>query len=376
MSCPPWKADRPARILVVDDSVTYRKIVSDVLGQVAGVQVVGTAANGKIALDLIGLKHPDILTLDLEMPVMDGLELLDQIRKRPDPPAVIMLSAFTSTGAKATLQALSRGAFDFVVKPTESDWENNIATLKHHLLPKIEAYLGASPKPSADARCRRDVSPAPPSGSAGDIARRMDRLGHRPARTDIIVIGVSTGGPQALNQVLPALPANLAVPILIVQHMPPLFTKSLAESLNKHCQLTVCEARDEQRILPGHILIAPGGRQMKVEKIPEGAITRITDDPPENSCRPSVDYLFRSVAYAYGTRAAGIIMTGMGNDGALGCRLLKRQGAVLLAQDEQTCVVYGMPRQPVEEGLVDGVVSLGDLAGEIIRLTCQDALCK
>jgi two-component system, chemotaxis family, protein-glutamate methylesterase/glutaminase len=183
-----------------------------------------------------------------------------------------------------------------------------------------------------------------------------------------LAIGISTGGPKALTTMLPQLPGDLRVPVLIVQHMPPVFTKSLADDLDHRCRLRVYEAADGQPVRAGEILIAPGARQMKIERTAEGVVARITDDPPENSCRPSVDYLFRSLAAVYGAKCLAAIMTGMGNDGAAGCRLVKARGGLVAAQDEASCVVFGMPRQPIEEGIADVVAPLDRLAAEIVLL--------
>ncbi len=187
-------------------------------------------------------------------------------------------------------------------------------------------------------------------------------------------MGISTGGPKSLTRMLPNLPGSLAVPVLIVQHMPPIFTKSMANDLDNRCALSVCEAADCQLVEPGNVYIAPGGKQMKIEREDGTTLIRITDDPPENSCRPSVDYLFRSVAEIYGARALGVIMTGMGSDGSKGCRQMKQRGASIIAQDETTCVVFGMPREPIERGIADVVATLDGIAAEIIRLVGKGAL--
>lgn len=351
--------DQPLRVLIVDDTVTYRKMVSEVLSDIEGIEVVGVASNGKIALSKIEQLRPDLLTLDLEMPEMDGLEVLRALRRAKSSVGAIMLSSLTTEGAQATMEALRLGAFDFVLKPTGSVLKENAVRLRKELQPKLQAFArtrrieGASfdavPAP------RRVVTPAPPAG---------------PAR--VVALGISTGGPKALTCMLPRLPADLPVPVLIVQHMPAIFTRSLAEDLDRRCRLRVCEASDGQEVLPGSVYIAPGGKQMRVERDVErpsfDAVVRITNDPPENSCRPSVDYLFRSVAEVYGGRTVGVIMTGMGNDGALGCRLLKRCGARILAQDEASCVVFGMPRELVREGLADVIAPLDRIADEMTRL--------
>lgn len=366
----------PLRVLVVDDTVMYRKVISELLDELPGIEVVGTAANGKIALQKIELVHPDLLTLDLAMPEMDGLEVLRRLQHTNTSVGAIMLSAFTTEGADATVAALKLGAFDFVVKPTGRTIDESAQMLRAELRTKIDTFARAQ----SIHRILTDAvsSKPPPSPPCIDVAQRMHRLAMPPhAKPAVVALGISTGGPQALTTMLPMLPADLAVGMLIVQHMPPMFTKSLAESLDEKCALYVCEAHDGQAVEPGHVLIAPGGKQMRVERVNDRVVVHITDDPPENSCKPSVDYLFRSVANVYGASAIGIIMTGMGSDGTLGCRLLKRRGATIVTQDEATCVVYGMPKVPAEEGLSDVVAPLNRIASEIKRLVGQGALaCK
>jgi two-component system, chemotaxis family, protein-glutamate methylesterase/glutaminase len=370
------------RVLVADDTVTYRSIVSRALEGVPGVEVVGVAADGRIALQKIERLHPDLLTLDLEMPEIGGLEVLRRLRESGEDVGVIMLSAFTTEGAEVTLQALQMGAFDFVVKPTGGSPEANAETLRRQLALRIEAFARArdirtilrAPLPGNAA----EAAPAAAGRAVGDGALRPPHdattpvhasIGHWAGieRPQVVALGISTGGPQALMHMLPQLPADLAAPVLVVQHMPPMFTRSLADDLDGRCALRVFEATDGQPVVPGAILIAPGGRQMKVERADGSLVVRVTDDPPVNSCQPSVDYLFRSVASVCGGRAIGVLMTGMGSDGAAGCRLLHRQGASLLAQNEASCVVFGMPREPIHEGIAKAV-SLEDMAGEIVRL--------
>ncbi len=373
--------DHPLRVLIVDDTVTYRKIVSDVLAGCPDVEVVGTAANGRIALQRLDQQPADLLMLDLEMPEMDGQAVLEELRRRKSPTGAIMLSAFTAQGAKATLAALGTGAFDFVLKPNGTNMQANVEHLRRELRSKLAAY----------ARCRsvKQILCGTSVGQAAKLPemRQIGNLSHVPAPVSrisaspglpqVVTLGISTGGPNALTEMVPQLPANLPVPLLIVQHMPPVFTKSLADDLNNRTPLTVREGVDGQPIRRGEVWIAPGGRQMKVQRQNDQVVLRITDDPPENSCRPSVDYLFRSVAEVYGGRAVGVIMTGMGNDGSLGCRRLKHCGASIIAQDEATCVVFGMPREPIEKGIVDVVAPLGRIAAEIARLTRPGAApCK
>ncbi|MBN1910156.1 MAG: chemotaxis response regulator protein-glutamate methylesterase [Pirellulales bacterium] len=373
-------ADIPTRVLIVDDTVTYRKIIADVLAGIPGIEVVGTAPNGQIALQKIENLHPDILTLDLEMPIMGGLDVLRHLQRSKSDVGAIMLSAFTKEGAETTMEALSLGAFDFVLKPSGALPGKNIEQLRHELRPKIEAFArtrqirrllgGGAPAPP-----RRTAAAAP---AAGDIHQRMQRIARQATgKPEAVVIGISTGGPQALTKMIPQLPTDLPVPVLIVQHMPPLFTKSLADDLNRRSRLTVCEAVEGQPVLPGFVFIAPGGKQMRIIRDTTSLSIQITDDPPENSCKPSADYLFRSASHVLGGNVLGVIMTGMGYDGSQGCRLLKRCGAPILCQDEASCVVFGMPRQPIEEELADVVAPLDRIAEEITRMVGKGvAACK
>lgn len=362
--------EKRLRVLVVDDTVVYRRIVSEILASLPGVEVVSVAANGRIALQKVEQLRPDLLTLDLEMPEMDGLEVLRQLKAINEPAGAIMLSAFTTKGADATVAALKLGAFDFVLKPSGTDADANLEDLRRELGHKIEAFARArSNRDTAGESAASRVVPAKKPTSTSDVIRRMSVVAQAaPGKPEVVAVGISTGGPQALSRMLPQLPGDLAAPVLIVQHMPPKFTASLAHDLNSRCQLAVSEAAEGDAVVAGRILIAPGGRQMKLDREEGRMLVRVTDDPPENHCRPAVDYLFRSVAQVCGPNAVGVIMTGMGSDGALGCRLMKRRGAAIVTQDEATCVVYGMPKQPTEEGLADTVAPLENIATEITRL--------
>jgi len=353
--------DQKLRVLVVDDTITYRKIVGSVLAEMPDVEVVGTAANGKIALDKIAQTRPDLLLLDLEMPEMGGLELLRRLKAAGSPVGAIVLSALTSHDSRSTLDCLALGAFDFILKPASGTFEENLRRIREELAPRVAAFARRCEVRGLLAGVRR-VAAAPPSPPPMPPPRPTA------ARPEVVAIGISTGGPAALGEMLPRLPAGLRAAVLIVQHMPPVFTRSLAEDLDRKCRLRVFEARDGDAVEKGRVLIAPGGRQMKVCREGDRVLVRLTDDPPENSCRPSADYLFRSVASVYGPRALGVIMTGMGNDGAAGCREIKAQGGWLLAQDAASCVVFGMPRQPIQEGIVDMVAPLDRLDQEVVRI--------
>ena len=374
--------EQPLRVLIVDDSVTYRRVASSVLAEFPGVEVVGSAANGKIALQRIEQLSPDLLLLDVEMPEIDGLELLRRLRAEGSEIGAIMLSAATANAAKATLQALALGAFDFVEKPCGGTLEENSGRLRKQLRQKIDDCIrarairqilrpgscGGKKDSSSLPEGRSNVPSVPAAARQLAPSPFPIRPSLRTSKPQAVAVGVSTGGPQALTQMLPMLPKDLRVPLLIVQHMPPLFTRSLANDLDQRCGLRVCEAVQGERVFPGCVYIAPGGKQMKVSRENEAVVIDLSDDPPENNCRPSVDYLFRSVAQVYGGDAVGVIMTGMGSDGTRGCSLLKDRGAAIVAQDEATCVVFGMPRGLIEQGIADVVAPLDRIAAEITRL--------
>lgn len=367
------------RVLVADDSSLFRRVMTDVLNALPDVEVVGQAPNGKLALQKIRDLKPDLVTLDLEMPELDGLGVLDALRNEPERPTIIVISAGTQQGGRLTMQALQKGAFDFVTKPATTGAEQSRAALTAELAPRLKALslrLGVRNIIRGDGGRRAVTQPRPaPAPAPAASAPALTSVGQRMARLaggavpELVVIGVSTGGPNALATLLPALPGQLGVPVLIVQHMPPVFTHSLAESLDSKCALTVREATDGDLVVPNTVLIAPGGRQMRLASGPDGRrVVQITDDPPENNCRPAVDYLFRSVARHAAGRALAVILTGMGSDGTEGVRLLKQGGCPVLAQDEASCVVYGMPKAVADAGLADAVLPLTALAGRIATL--------
>jgi two-component system, chemotaxis family, protein-glutamate methylesterase/glutaminase len=341
-------------VLVVDDSVCYRKIITDTLHSLPGVTVVGTAVNGEIGWEKIRQLQPQLVTLDVKMPGLDGVELLRRIKSTNDSVGVIMLSALTSEGAETATAALRLGAFDFVLKPEGNSFAENVQQLRTDLASKIEAYRKHL------ERAPRSETPPPVRGTFTPTRSKAV------ARPEVVVLGISTGGPEALNRLLPQIPGGFPVPIMIVQHMPPVFTRSLADSLNLRTAVTVCEAETGQRLRPGHVYIAPGGRQMRLARQEGSLCAEITDDPAENSCRPAVDYLFRSAAQICGERTLAVIMTGMGSDGTIGCRLLKQVGAPIIAQDRESCVVYGMPLLPTQEGLVQVVAPLAEIARHMV----------
>jgi two-component system chemotaxis response regulator CheB len=347
------------RVLTVDDSVVIRRMLADILSQDPDIEVVGYAHNGRIALAKIPQINPDIITLDIEMPELDGLQTLTELRKTYPKLPVIMFSTLTERGAEATLEALSRGATDYVAKPANvGSVSAGMQSVKDQLIPKIKAL------------CPR-FHPARPAGTkSGTSAGVLARLGdYKPHRSDVVVIGSSTGGPQALTAVLKSLPGDFPVPIAIVQHMPPIFTRNLANRLNQECALHVCEAAGGETLEPGKVYIAPGDFHMELRR--EGTVARIAlhQGPPENSCRPAVDVLFRSAASAYGIGALAVVLTGMGQDGLRGAEHIVQRGGTLIAQDEATCVVWGMPRAVTEARLAHSVLPLASVADELNRLT-------
>jgi two-component system chemotaxis response regulator CheB len=358
------------RVLVVDDTSIFRHIVSEALSGIPDVEVVGTAANGRLALARLASLQPDLMTLDIEMPEMNGLAVLDAMRASGQllKTGVIMLSSLTVTGGQMTIRALEAGAFDFITKPEGASWEGNLAHLRDNLRPMIQALarqreirsiLHANKPPHPVPTAVKDAAPVP--------VRARSRTG-----APIVLIGVSTGGPTALAQVVPALPRNLGAPVFIVQHMPPLFTGALAQRLASLSTIPVKEAENGEVAHADCVYIAPGGKQMKLGPGLLGQIVIcITDDPPEKACRPSVDYLFRSVALHFPGRSIAAILTGMGNDGTDGMRMLKRGGSATIAQDEASCVVFGMPKEAILAGIVDTVVPLGQVAGAIVRAIAE-----
>lgn len=356
------------KILVVDDTIVYRKIVSDILGTIPGVDVVGVAHNGKIALDKIKLLKPDFITLDIEMPVMNGIELLQHLQKVDSPPAAVMLSTLTTDGSSMTMKALELGAFDFILKPQTKSSAENIKDLTASIKKVIAAYKMGNRSLRTPSR---PVRPTPrPVRTTPSMTRTPARANTaRRGKSEIVTIGVSTGGPNALTTMLSQLPADLGVPVVIVQHMPPIFTASLANSLDKKCKLTVKEAVNGEEIKENVVYIAPGGKQMKLVAATNGVarLIKITNDPPENSCKPAADYLFRSVGDYFVGRTTAVIMTGMGSDGTKGLEVLKTKGTHVIGQDERSCVVYGMPKSAIEAGLVDVVCPLQSIAKEIVK---------
>lgn len=348
------------KILVVDDSIVYRQAMQAVIAAIADAECVGTAASGRIALDKIPSLRPDLLLLDVVMPDMDGPQTLQRAREISPGIEAIMISSYDMNDAKETLRSLQIGALDFIAKPKTDHPENSIDELAKYLTPLIhlvqtKKYAGLSRQQQLGAALQPDtVAYSPPA------AKR---------KVDLIVIGVSTGGPKALSQVIPQLHADIACPIVIVQHLPAMFTESMAMKLDMESQLPVSEAKGGERLASGHIYIAQGGKHLVLARQRNGELgLAVNDDPPVNNCRPSVDVLFRSVAAAFTGNVLAVIMTGMGRDGTEGVRLLKRGACVCLIQDEASSVVWGMPGSVYEAGLADEVVSLDRLGARIVQL--------
>jgi two-component system chemotaxis response regulator CheB len=326
---------------------------------------VGSAHNGKAAITKLATLNPDLLTLDIEMPEMNGIEVLDHIHRHAPHIGAIMLSTLTHEGGAMTMKALELGAFDFIPKPQTGTMAENRKKIESAIAPMIRAF-----QRSARIPCILKNTSLPgktaiiPTTGITSASRTLKR-----SKAEIIAIGISTGGPNALAKMLPMIPGDIGVPILIVQHMPPMFTQSLANSLAFKCAIGVREAKQGEPLLPNTAFIAPGGKQMKIVAGADGKnrIIKITDDPPENSCKPSVDYLFRSVAHHFVGRSTGVIMTGMGSDGTQGLKLLKKNGATIIAQNEATCVVFGMPKEAAETGLADAVLPLNQIADMIVK---------
>ncbi|MHC4817988.1 MAG: chemotaxis-specific protein-glutamate methyltransferase CheB [Planctomycetota bacterium] len=340
------------RILVVDDSVVVRRLVAGVLGEDPALEVVGTAPNGRIALAKLDQLAPDLVTLDIEMPEMDGLTALARMRKEHEDVKVIMFSVLTERGALHTLDALSLGAVDYVTKPARTTGQAEaLRSIRERLLPRIHAIC-----------CPEEVGPA---SAAAD-----QRRGASPEAPAVIAVAASTGGPDAVPRLLQALPRDFGLPILVVQHMPALFTRLFARRLDAQVPLRVAEAADGVSLEGGGVWIAPGGMHMVVEREGEGLSLATRHGPAELSCRPSANVLFRSVARHYGPAALAVVLTGMGRDGLEGAKEIRSAGGRILAQDKASSVVWGMPGFVVEAGLTDHALKPEDLAREIAHLAC------
>jgi len=341
----------PVRVLVVDDSVVVRKLLSEALISSTEIQLAGTASSGAIALAKIPQVNPDVITLDIEMPGLNGIQTLAEIRRLYPKLPVIMFSTLTEQGAAITLEALSLGASDYLTKPTNSaSLSGAMESVRRELIFKILNLAGRN-RPSAL-----------PAFRAASARRKPGSQ-----RIEILAIGTSTGGPNALAEVIPRLPGDFPVPTVVVQHMPPLFTRLLAERLASQSQLVVREAEHGQLLEPGSVWIAPGDYHMTVVRRGLAARLELNQEPPENSCRPAVDVLFRSVARSYGPNVLAVVMTGMGSDGARGAAHVREAGGEIVVQDEATSVVWGMPSAVIQSAGADKICPLPEISEEILR---------
>jgi len=351
---------RRIKVLVVEDSSLMRRAMTMAIARDPALEVLGTAAHGRMGVEMFQKDKPDVITMDIEMPVMDGLEALREIRKLDPRVPVIMFSSHTQRGARATVVALTIGATDYVAKPANmatvnDSWE----CLETELIPKIKLYgERAITRAELLAAVKSEASPAP--AGPHRVVRRV--------RAKLLCIGVSTGGPNALTSIFKGFAGPLTLPVLIVQHMPAAFTKLLAERLSSQCSIVFHEAHDGQPIENGHAYFAPGGRHMELDRHGTQTLIRLHDGPPENSCRPSVDVLFRSAAAHFGNGVLGVVLTGMGRDGLEGCRIVRDRGGFVIAQDEASSVVWGMPGAVVQAGLANETLPLDIIAAEIARL--------
>jgi two-component system chemotaxis response regulator CheB len=356
------------RVLIVDDSVVFRRLVAEELSADPMIEVVGTAANGKIALAKLSQLSPDLVVLDVTMPEMDGLMALREIRKTHSKLPVIMFSSLTERGAAETLDALALGATDYFAKPASiGGLDDSLQVIRDQMIPEIKSLCRADLAAAISAR------PRFPNGSVVTEPTPITKRGLsglrqlRPGLVEVVAIAASTGGPNALAEVFTGLPADLPVPIVIVQHMPPTFTRLLAERMSAQFPIPVEEGRAGELLLPGCVWIAPGDYHMIIVRDDARVRLQVHQDPPENSCRPAADVLFRSIVRVFGPNVLAVVLTGMGQDGLRGCEAVKEGGGQVIVQDEESSVVWGMPGVVSRAGLADKVVPLPQIAAEIVR---------
>ncbi len=340
---------RKIRVLVVDDSMFMRRMISDLLSQDAAIEVVGTARNGQEGLEKARALKPDVITLDVEMPVMDGVTMLQKLMQE-QPTPVLMLSSLTTEGAEITLKCLELGAVDFITKPSGSI-SLDIYKISSQIIEKVKAAAQA-----------RVAATSVPTQATAVVSPARAVIARRGGDAPLVVIGASTGGPRALSVVMSSLPADLEAKILLIQHMPEGFTRSLAERLDRNSPFIVREAQGDEVLEPGVAFLAQGGKHLKVER---GGRLVLTQDPPVHGVRPAVDVALLSIAQNYPGKVVVAILTGMGSDGAAGVRALYAKGAYTIAEDESTCVVFGMPRAAIQTGCVKRVVPLDQVAQAI-----------
>ena len=351
--------DKPVRVLLTDDSVVIRRVFSVCLAEDPEIEIVAMAENGKKGVEAASQHDIDVVIMDVEMPVMDGIEATAAIRKQDPHLPIVMFSSITSKGARATMDALSAGASDYLAKPSSvGQVADAMSVLRETLIPKIKGwgrrYQRQTGRSVVTRQSRLSTGVPKPGLKAG-------------AKADIVAIGISTGGPDALAQVLPAIPGDFDTPIVIVQHMPPVFTGLLAERLDKVCPLSVCEAAEGNIVSGGGVWIAPGGQHMTLRNENDQTVVRLQDGPPVQSCKPAVDVLFKSVAERFGNSVLGVVMTGMGQDGRDGSQVIKKAGGQVVIQDEDTSVVWGMPGAVSQASLANAEYPLEEIAGVIVE---------
>lgn len=358
------------KVLVVDDSAVVRKVLTRILDDDSEIEVVGAASDPFIAREKIKKLNPDVLTLDVEMPKMDGITFLSNLmRLRPMP--VVMVSTLTEKGADITFEALELGAIDFVTKP-KLDLTQTIDDYSEELISKVKVAAGARVRTRQKSDSKPILINIAPKQGADAVLNRSSRLSNFKATDTLIAIGASTGGTEAIREVLEVMPPD-APAIVITQHIPQGFSASFANRMDSLCAMKVYEAEDGQQVLPGHVYIAPGNLHLLIERNGARYICKLNDGPPVNRHKPSVDVLFRSIANCAGKNAFGAILTGMGDDGANGLLEMKQAGAITIAQDEQTSVVWGMPGEAVKRGAADEILPLGKVASRLLLLSAEKA---
>ncbi|MBF0118813.1 MAG: chemotaxis response regulator protein-glutamate methylesterase [Desulfobacterales bacterium] len=370
--------DDKLKVLIVDDTVTYRQILVDVFSSIKDIEVLGTASNGKIALTKIENLSPDLVFLDVAMPVMDGIETLSEIKKRFPNVDAVMVSGIDKENANLTLKALELGAIDFISKPKSNSISESIAEIKISIsrilsLAKTRKYSRQIRRASVveiktEPLVQKSILVKPITAPVSMPVEPLVTQKRKIPKIDVVAIGVSTGGPNALNEVIPRLEKNIGVPILAVQHMPPTFTASLAERLNKLSNIKVVEGREGDPVDKGVMYLSPGGIHMVIRKSGFNISIGLVDSPPVKSCRPAVDVLFRSIGMIYGGNVLTVILTGMGNDGTDGVAMIRRKGGYSIVQDEKTSVVWGMPGAVAAANDADEILPLNKIADRIMEI--------
>ncbi len=368
--------DRPIRVFLIDDSTVVRGAMRRIIDATPDLRVVGSASNGRIGLDGIAEADPDVVLLDIEMPELDGLATLPRLLAAHPQVRVIMASSLTQKGAQVTLEALAIGAADYITKPTSRAGPDALAPMAEQVVTKIRALGRARRGGAPSAEPRQGTRAHTPSHgtmafrpNADSTSSFTSRVHREPTRKPaVIAIASSTGGPNALVHLLRGLPSDFRTPIIITQHMPPLFTLLLAQRLQRETGRPCVEATDRMPLAEGHVFIAPGDHHLLVEPAGDGWRLRLTQTPPENHCRPAADPMFRSVAEHFGSRALALVLTGMGEDGRRGCQAIRNAGGFVFAQDEATSVVWGMPGAVVAAGCADAVYPIDQLSQQIALL--------